>query len=69
MFANVVRIGGYMKKNTAKIIKMQSAETTPVDVAISMVVQNLFATYGEKHVRSSMKVLFGLSSKQKSKAA
>lgn len=56
-------------KKEAKVIYLPSASEQPADYAISMVVQNLFATYGEDKVRASMKELFGMKSKAKAKAA
>jgi hypothetical protein len=50
-----------MKKDN--VLKLESAEMTPTDVAISRHIQNLFATYGEEAVKASMKELFGLCSK------
>lgn len=50
-----------------KVIKTKHAELTPADVAISRHIQNMFATYGEKKVRASMKELFGMKSDVKTK--
>lgn len=47
-----------MKKDS-QIVHHPALEITPPDVAISRVIQNLFATYGEKKVRASAKELFG----------
>lgn len=54
-----------MKKKDANIIKMIHAETTPVDLAISRCMQNLYATYGEDKVKVSLNELFGMKSKSK----
>lgn len=56
-----------MEKKQAKVIKTHHAEQTPTDVAISRNIQNLFATYGEKKVRASLKELFNMEYKPKSR--
>jgi hypothetical protein len=64
---------GFMNTNdkkdtkTAKIIPMPGIELIPVDYAISICIQNMFATYGEAKVRASLKELFGMDSKQSNK--
>lgn len=55
------------KKQNDKVIPMPSASQTPADVAISRCMQNMFATYGEKKVRASLKELFGMKSNEKTK--
>lgn len=50
-----------MEKKNGKVIPMPNVEQTPADVAISRAVQNLFATYGEKKVRASIKELFSVA--------
>jgi hypothetical protein len=56
-------------KTEGKVIKMKHVEETPADVAISRNMQNLFATYGEKKVRATLKTLFNLEAKRSKKAA
>lgn len=56
-----------MDNKNGKVIKMKHAELTPADIAISRHIQNMFATYGEKKVRNSMKELFGMKSNVKTK--
>lgn len=52
----------------SNVIQMPGVDQVPVDYAISMVMQNMFATYGEAKVRASMKQLFGMNSKKKKAA-
>lgn len=52
-----------MKINNAQIIKLDTANQTPPDVAISTHIQNMFATYGEQKVRKALKELFGMEYK------
>lgn len=52
------------KKN---VIKTPHADSTPADVAISRIMQNLYATYGEKKVKASLKQLFNLAPQKKTK--
>lgn len=54
-----------MKKEEAKVITHPKALETPPDVAISRVMQNLFATYGENKVRNTLKELFNLKTNNK----
>lgn len=46
---------------------MDTAESTPPDVAISLHIQNMFATYGEQKVRKALKELFGMEYKPSKK--
>lgn len=50
---------------SAKVIDHPAKESTPVDYAISIHMQNLYATYGEDKVKASLKELFGMESKKK----
>ena len=54
---------------TAEIIPMPGIEYVPVDYAISICIQNMFATYGETKVRASLKELFGMDSNSNKKVA
>jgi hypothetical protein len=47
-----------MKNNVIKIKSIH--DLPPTDVAISIHIQNLFATYGEARVKESLKDLFNL---------
>jgi len=47
----------------AKVIDHPAKETTPADVAISLHMQNMFATFGEDKVRASLKELFAMEYK------
>jgi hypothetical protein len=63
---------GDMKDNNQKIdnvIALDSALQTPPDVAISRVIQNMFATYGEDKVRKSLEELFKMKSPKRDKKA
>lgn len=41
-----------------KLLKLKSSEHISADLAISMIMRNLFATYGEDKVRASVQELF-----------
>ena len=56
-----------MKKEQAKVIATKYLTQTPADVAISIHMQNMFATYGEKKVRASLKELFNMEHKPKAR--
>jgi hypothetical protein len=58
-----------MEKKETKILKLPITDYTPADVAISIHLRNLFATYGEDKVRASLKELFGMDSKHQKKVA
>ena len=55
------------KTKTAKVIPMPGVDQIHADYAISVIVQNMFATYGEDHVRAALKDLFGMNSKKTKK--
>lgn len=47
------------------VIETVHSKSTPQDVAISRAMQNLYATYGEKKVKASLKELFNLAPHEK----
>lgn len=57
------------KEQTAVIIKMkQDEEQMSGDMAISIHIRNLFATYSEERVRKSLEELFGMESEEQKAA-
>lgn len=51
------------EKEECKIIVHPASENTPVDLAISRHMQNMYATFGEDKVRESLKELFAMEYK------
>lgn len=59
-----------MEKKQAKVLPISKhLDQTPADAAISVHMQNLFATYGEAKVRKTLKELFGMGGQKRSRKA
>lgn len=48
------------KKQESNIIELPMVEFIPDDYAISIHINNIFATYGEEHARGAIEDLFGI---------
>jgi hypothetical protein len=48
------------KKQESNVTELPIVELMPIDYAISIHIQNMFATYGEEYTRQAIEGLFGI---------
>ncbi len=48
------------KKQESNVVELPIVEQMPIDYAISIHIQNMFATYGEAYTRNAIEGLFGI---------
>jgi hypothetical protein len=48
------------KKQESKVVELQNGAFIPDDYAISIHIQNMFATFGEEYTRQAIEDLFGI---------